>query len=394
LKPQKSNPEERPLSRKKRIVFTTITVLFIFVFCSLVYLGTVIWRSKKHHRWHPRTVGSVYRADKRYGYFPKPNSAAFFTIRGRQRVPLIFDAYGFRVPVRKWQTVHPYRGGILFLGCSFTLGDGVAAENTFPELVGNALDIRGMNAGMSGGGLCQMILRARDEIPRFKPKYVVAQYAIWMVSRSQRYYRPTDYGKTPGPFFYESEGNIDIYPPVFTTINFDVPIAKYARKGLLPFTWHVGLPLYIHDDFYVALTSIRRFLGIIPKPVESEAAVVEYTYKEIEKICRANGARMVILKLYMGLEEMPSYGVETLGIPVVDTLEPLASHLPERTMETWRMTYQFMKGKPPRLVDIHPNAAAHRIIADTVISKIRSLETSQEIPAKAPVNPSETPTGN
>lgn len=319
-------------------------------------------------------VGSVYRADENYGYFPKPGSAAFFSFRGMERVPLIFDAYGFRVPVLKRQIDRPYTGGILFLGCSFTLGDGVAAENTFPELVGNELDIRGMNAGMSGGGLCQMVLRARDDIPRFKPKYVVAQYAHWMVRRSQRYYRPTDYGKTPGPFYYETDGNIDIHTPVFTTINFDLPIAKYARKGLIPFSWHVGLPLYIHDDFYESLTSIKRLLGILPKPVDSEEAVVEFTYKEIENICRANGARMVVLKLYMGLEDMPSYGVENLGIPVAETFEPLASRLPNRTMAAWRMKYQFMKGNPPRLIDIHPNAEAHRVIADTVISKIRSIE--------------------
>jgi hypothetical protein len=288
-------------------------------------------------------------------------------------VPVIFDRYGFRVPVRKWQIPRPYTGGILFLGCSFTHGDAVAAEKTFPYLTAKALNSRAMNAGMSGGGLCQMVMRARKEIPRFKPRYVVVQYTHWLVRRSQRYYRPTDFGKTPGPFYYESNGKILIHPPVFTTKNFDVPIAKYARKGLLSFTWHVGLPLYLHDDFYVLATSIKRLIGVLPGPAQSKEAIVHFTYREIDQLCRAHGAKMLVLKLYMNLEDFPTYGLEGLGYPVIDTFEPLASRLPERTKRAWSKQYQFVKGKRQRLVDVHPNAEAHRIIAQTIVEKIRSL---------------------
>jgi len=368
---QDSLPVKRPLSRKKKIVFTAVAVIIVFFSCTLLYLGAVLWRSNKHHKWHPRMVGSVYRPDKDYGYFPKPNSAAFFSLRHSKRVPLIFDRYGFRVPVRKWQIDRSYTGGILFLGCSFTQGDGVPAEKTFSYLAAKEMNSRGMNAGMSGGGLCQMVMRAREEIPRFKPQYVVVQYSHWLIRRSQRYYRPTDYGKTPGPYFYESGGKILIHPPVFTTKNFDVPISKYARKGLLRFTWHVGIPLYLHDDYYVLLTSIKRLTGILPKPAESKEALVRYTYKEIKNLCSAHGAKMVVLKLYMNLEGMPSYGLDDLGYPVVDTFEPLASRLPERTKQAWSKHYQTMKGNPPRLIDIHPNVAAHGIIAQTIVEKIR-----------------------
>lgn len=367
---QKSLSEERPLSRRKRVVFTGITVTFLLLFSSCIYFGTVVLRSKKYHKWHPRMVGSVFQPDEEYGYFPKPDSAAFFSIRHSERVPLVFDRYGFRVPVRKWQVNLPYEGGILFLGCSFTLGDAVPAEKTFPYLVGKELNSQAMNAGLSGGGLCQMVLRARKEIPRFKPKYVVVQYSNWLPRRSLRYYRPTEYGKTPGPFFYESDGDLKIHSPVFTTINFDVPIAKYSRKGLWPFTWHVGLPLYAHDDYYTLLTTVKRLLGAIPKPAESNEAAVRFAYREIEKVCRAHGAEMLVVKLYMGLEEMPDFGLDDLGYRVVDTFGPLVSGLPERTMRAWRMKYQFMKGNPPRLVDVHPNAAAHQIIADAIVDKI------------------------
>ncbi|MCP5051668.1 MAG: hypothetical protein GY940_31160 [bacterium] len=370
---EKSPRVVRPLSRKKKIIFIIVAVIVFFLFSFAVYFGSVLLRSKKHHRRHPRVVGSVFQADEEYGYLPKPDSVAFFSIRHSKRVPLVFDRYRFRVPVSKRRVNRPYEGGILFLGCSFTLGDAVPAEKTFPYLVGKELDSRGMNAGLSGGGLCQMVMRARKEIPRFKPKYVVVQYSHWLIRRSQRYYRPTAYGKTPGPFYYESGGHIKIHAPVFTTINFDVPIAKYSRKGLWPFTWHVGLPLYAHDDYYTLLTSAKRLLGMIPKPAQSKEALVRFTYREIEKACRAYGAQMLVVKLYMTGKEIPAYGLDDLGYPVVDTLDPLLSGLPEPTDQAWRMKYQFMKGKPPRLVDIHPNVAAHRVIADAIVKKILVL---------------------
>ncbi len=362
-----------PLSRKKKIVFTVVTVMFLFLFSSIIYFGTVLVRSKKQHIRPPRMVGSVFQADKAYGFLPKPESMAFFSIQLMKRVPLIFDRYGFRVPVKKRRVKRPYDGGILFLGCSFTLGDALPAEKTFPYLVGKELNSRGMNAGLSGGGLCQMVLRARVEIPRFKPKYVVVQYSHWLVRRSLQYYRPTDYGKTPGPFFYKSDDGIKIHPPIFTTKNFDVPIAKYAGKGLWPFTWNVGVPLYVHDDYYMLLTSAKRLLGILPKPAQSREAVVRFAYREIEKICRAHGAEMLVVKLHVTLKNTPTYGVDDLGYRVVDTFDPLVSGLPKRTKRAWRMKYQFVRGNPPRLVDNHPNAEAHGIIAGAIVEKLRSL---------------------
>ncbi|MCP5103991.1 MAG: hypothetical protein GY950_11460 [bacterium] len=371
---QESPKIERPLSRKKKIVFTIFTVFIVFSFIALVYLGTIFVRSSKYHKKRPRVTGSVYQPDKDYGYFPKPESAAFFSIRHSDRVPLVFDRYGFRVPVTKWQIDRPYTGGILFLGCSFTHGDAAPAEKTFPYLAAKEFGSRGMNAGMSGGGLCQMLMRARKEIPLHKPRYVVVQYSHWLVRRSRRYYRPTDFGKTPGPFYYEDAGEIRIHPPVFTTKNFDLPISRYARRGLLAFTWNVGIPLYLHDDYYTLSTSLKRLLGILPKPAQSREAVVAFTYKEIEKVCRAHGAQMVVLKLYMNLGDFPVYGLDELGIPMVDTLEPLVSKLPERTTRAWSEQYQFMKGNPPRLVDVHPNEEAHKIIAGAIVDRIRSIK--------------------
>lgn len=368
-----ATPVKRPLSRKKKILFTVITLIFTLLVCTLFYLGSVLWRSNSFYKKPVRWFGSSYQADKDYGYFPKSFSIATHVLRTGERVPVRFDRHGFRVPMKKQRFGYRYKTKILFLGCSFTQGYSVPAEKTFAYLAAKELNARCLNAGVSGQGLSQMVLRARKEIPRFKPQYVVVQYSPWLVNRSQRFYKPTDYGKTPGPYFYESNGNVLIHPPVFTTKNFELPIAKYAGKSLLAFTWHVGIPLYLHDDYYVLLTSIKRLLGILPRPAISPEAIVRFAYTEIQRVCRIYGAQMVVLKLYAGLNNDPTYGLENLGIPVIDTLEPLASQLPERTKQAWEMEYAFTKGNPPRLVDIHPNANAHRIIAQTIVERISAI---------------------
>lgn len=374
--PQNHSQKKGQLSRTKTIIFKTITFSMVFSFIALSYFSTILWRSYRHQEHHPRRVGSVYRVDKDYGYFPKPDSAGFFSQRCQEPVPQVFDHYCFRVPLRKEQIDLPYRGGILFLGCSFTHGDGVPAEKTFPYLTAKGLNLRAMNAGMSGAGLCQMLMRARQDIPRFKPKYVVVQYSNWLIRRSQRYYKDTSFGKTPGPYFYEKDGEILIHPPAFLTKNADVPIVQYLHHSLLSFTWHVGIPLYTHDDYYSLLTVIKRILGILPKPAESRKALVSYTYSEIEKLCRANGSKMIVVKLYMDLSRMPSYGLDDLGYPVLDTREMLASRLPEKTRSAWRREYQFMNNN--HVIDIHPNPKAHALIAESIITKIRTLDAKSE----------------
>ena len=371
--PQVSSEVKRTLSRKKKIIFTAIIAFITFLFCFLLYFGFIYLRSIKFHDKQVRWIGSSYQADKDYGYFPKPNSVAFYLFKTGEKVPVLFDRNGFRVPERRLRIDRGYKTKILFLGCSFTHGYGVPAEKTFAHLAAKELNARELNAGISGGGFSQMVMRARKEIPRFKPKYVVAQYSNWLARRDTRLYKPTDYGKTPTPYFYESNNKILIHPPAFTTINFDVPIAKYSRKGLLPFTWHVGMPLYLHDDYFVLVTSLKRLLGILPKPVQSKEAIVRFAYKEIDRVCRANGAQMIILKLYSNVTNKEPDEIEMLGYPVIDTFEPLASRLPARTKKAWKKEFRFMRGNPPRLVDNHPNAKAHRIIAQTIVEGIRAI---------------------
>jgi hypothetical protein len=366
-------PIQRPrLSRKKRLFFTAITVVIFLLFSGLLYLSTVFWRTSRMYDEPRRWIGSVYQPDEEFGSFPKPNSRAHHALPYGKSIPVAFDRNGFRVPLEERSGFAVDTPKILFLGGSFTHGYGVPAEETFAYLAAKELDSRSLNAGLSGAGLSYMVMRAKREIPPFKPSWVVVQYSSWLVRRSLRFYQPTKFGKTPLPYFYESDGSVQIHPPVFVTTNFELPVAEYARKGLLPYFWNVGLPLFTHDDYHVALTSTKSLLGILPRPARSRQRVVDYAYKEIEEVCREYGANMLVLKLYSGINNRSPDELGNLSSPVIDTLPVLSSGLPEKTDKEWRERYYLRAGDPPRVVDSHPNEAAHRLIAEAIVNAIRT----------------------
>lgn len=324
-----------------------------------------------------RWIGTAYQPDPDFGVFPKPNSIAHHSMPFGESVPVAFDRHGFRVPLGE-SSVSVGTPSILFLGDSFTHGYGVAAEKTFAHLAAQALSSRSLNAGVSGTGLSHMVMRARREVPPFKPSWVVVQDSSWLARRSLRFYQPTQFGKTPLPYFCESDGNVSIHPPVFTAMDFERPHSEYADRSLLPYTWNFGIPLLVHDDYHVALTSIKSWLGILPRPAESRQRVVDYSHKEIERLCQAYGAKMLVVKLYAGLGDMPADTVVTVSSPVVDTLPVLSSRLPEKTEEQWREHYFLRAGDPPRVVDGHPNEEAHRLIAQTIVDEIRAITEPKE----------------
>ena len=135
--------KKQQISRRKELIFTAILLFLSLSVCAGFYLGTIVWRCKnslsEYHRWNRL---EVYSPDENYGYFPTADTLAYQSLKYGERVPVLFDENGFRIPVD--ETEPPLRlsqGRILFLGGSFTHGSGVLSEKTFTYLTANALDM-------------------------------------------------------------------------------------------------------------------------------------------------------------------------------------------------------------------------------------------------------------
>lgn len=369
---------------RRRFLFPLLLACLCLAALVLAYLATAAVRGVRLQDAMAAdlhgSVGKVYRADPVLGFVTAPGIDAFDPVPLGAPVPLHHDARGFRVAGGATPRAPGRRPRLLFLGDSFTYGRMVAAENTFADLTAARLGGEALNAGVSGYGLAQMVLRARQLIPDYRPDVVVVQYSPWLVARSIDEFAPAETGSqeralhVPAPY-YADGSPLRIAPPAFdaTPEAALVPAARLASvtAGRWSFFWRYALPLTWHQDTRLAGFRLRQWLGAAPRPTTDEAAVIRDAYAELAALAARHHARLLILALGSSAplevpgELFPPHvgGVNGWRV-LVEPLVPQTAAEYERQYMTWR-------GNPPQLVDWHPNEHAHRLIAEALATRIR-----------------------
>jgi len=332
--------------------------------------------AKRMHYWWR---GRMFAADPILGFAPVPNS------RGAEicpvgEIPVRSDGEGFRIPAGDTDVAALGPPRAIALGCSFTYGSLCLAEETYPYNLSKELDINCVNAGVVSYGLSQILIRARSLIPRHKPDYVIVQYSPWLVERSQGYYALGFYVKVPVPYFAESEfDDIYIHYPIFRSKVHELPISGYrgTPKSIADFSsflFNVGLPLYHHDHLNILIHKIKLVAGVTPRPIADGQRIVDYVYGEIGKLCEENRAKMIVVVLGDSVNTKNRHVLDRIpNALVVDAHTALIERLPEPSEEAYTKAYCHWRGNPPVLVDGHPNARAHRIIALELAKTIRRI---------------------
>ncbi|MBI3845610.1 MAG: hypothetical protein HY292_13325 [Planctomycetes bacterium] len=382
---QSTGPPGKPvtprprLTWKKKLLFTSVVLVIV---STLVYSGSVVVRStlmynriKRHTRgWN----GHLYTYDPQLGFAPIPNARGSEIFPVGPELPTRFDEHGFRVPATEEAQGTDKHPVVLALGCSFTYGMACTAEETYPYLVAQQLGGACLNAGVCSYGLSQMLIRARELIPRIKPDVVLVQLSPWLVRRSLSPLAPSMFGKLTSPFIIdEPDGGFGLHPPVFATAAFDLPTSKYLSsvKGLgdwLSFLVRVGIPLFVHDDVSMLGYQIRRIVGTIPIAAKNPRRVLVREYGEIAELCLRNGSKMVAVIIEVDCKHHDvTKGLDLPGATIVDTRPALYDRLPAQTKEEYRKAYGHWRGTPTALVDTHPNPLAHSIIAAEVVTALR-----------------------
>jgi lysophospholipase L1-like esterase len=115
---------------------------------------------------------SRYVEDPTLGYVPRANYSAD---------GISFDADGFR----RSAATTPDPGAILAVGDSFTYGEEVEDAETWPAHLQQLLGERVLNAGVSGYGFDQIVLRAEKIVPEKHPSAVVVSFIADDVLRTE-----------------------------------------------------------------------------------------------------------------------------------------------------------------------------------------------------------------
>jgi hypothetical protein len=222
-----------------------------------------------------------------------------------------------------------------------------------------------------------MLIQARRLVPELRPDYLVVQYSDWLVDRSLSELSPSLFGAWPTPYFYDGEdGEFLLHPPIFPTRRPELSVEEFrdSPSGMvdrLRFFWQVGLPQFVWDDYHFQVYMLRRLLETIPNPTERWLELVRAVYAEFGDIADEYGARLIIVGLaYDHAPQALDPKVFPANAIIVYAHDALVDALPRPDQENYDKEYAHWRGDPPEIVDIHPNRAAHRIIANAILEGI------------------------
>lgn len=241
----------------------------------------------------------LYRHDDRYGYVLVPNMNT--TGRGRGfTVSYTTDAEGHR----RMPAPSAPRATVVLLGDSFTFGEGVNDDETFPYVLATEhwTDVRLVNAGVGGWGLTQFYLKLTDMLARAPlPDAVILVIVNDDLRRS--HLRP--------------------------------PRASGLRQRL---EW-------IDGQFVMGEVARRGVVADTPELLEREARQATSTLQAMVSAARSKGVTFALVLLEEDYPPDLLYTMGREGVPMLDLTRLAISRLP---------------------YDTHPDAAGHRSIAAAI----------------------------
>lgn len=362
-------------------MFYTLLVLQLGVLALLLYGAVAMVRGHSLYvgikAGQHGFVGGLHQADPELGYRLVAGASGHQLMRIGDPVPIYIDELGFRASSASSQP-HELSGRPLLMtfGCSFTFGDAVPAEQTYTSVSGELLGGQAINAGVSGHGLASMVINARARVPAVRPRYLVVQFSPWLVRRALTEFAPARGWLAPVPYYVDGADSVEIVPPPFPARADRLAVDRYRTSpaGLLDFlrfSWQVSLPLYLHDDFNLLALRSKQWLGIAPLPASDPYQVIRSAYQEMADIARQHDARLVVLMM----SNAERFSVEPDLFPtdalLVNAEQALEQRLDEKSLSAYQWRYWQVRGNPPQIIDEHPNALAHRIIAETLAGAIK-----------------------
>ena len=161
----------------------------------LVHWPNRVW---EHVRGQTDWPVCSHRYDARLGWAPNPGftSPRYNVSADGYRVTLADDARLDGSP-------------LLALGDSFTEGDEVADQETWPSYLQQSVGRTVVNAGVSGFGLDQIVLQAQRAVPTVHPGLIVVSFIANDLRRNEL----SRVWTLPKPYFELTNGVLELHPP-------------------------------------------------------------------------------------------------------------------------------------------------------------------------------------
>lgn len=317
----------------------------------------------------------IWDPDPKMGHVGIPHASGYYGYS-------IGDSIEMKVPVHLnpdgFRTAENYMNGEqkpqdLFLGCSFTFGDFLPAEQTFPYLTAQRIGHNYDNTGASAYGLVQMYLRAKELLPKQQYSYVFIQYSPWLADRAMSLTGPTLSGYYPFPYFSDKGGVFESRPVAFNSSfrGNEINLKKYRGRsydGKWEFIGEVGIPVEIFDFTKYHLAHLKTKVGLLPKPTTNKNDLEQFVYHKIIEEVRLHGAEPVVLCIDCNLEAPFLENLDAKIIDIGRDIRELTDDDPEKRKKMFQIHYY--TGTDSVWVDGHPNQKAHEIYSQTILNNL------------------------
>jgi hypothetical protein len=276
------------------------------------------------------------------------------------------DTLGSRIPTNaRPDTIEP--NGLLALGCSFTYGYTVEAEQAFPYVIGQSLEIPSYNFGVSAYSYATTVLLLKQlerdgTLARLAPQFLLLGAGSWLEDRSRSPFYPTDSLPFTYPYLQKQDGAAVVArAPSLIDARHAIAAERGTGDGISPARLMVLAPL-VPRVWYA-----RMYRRSLPDPGSqatlADEALYELVVRELATIARAHDMRLAILWL-------PHHEVE----PVNPRLVQVLSKHPEVTLIDGNEAVRHDNVPAHEFADRHPSAIAHGAYARHVAGILRPFK--------------------
>lgn len=371
--------------------FVIVLLLTFFLIKETYRSFRAIDKLYSYYKKNTGVLGDVFMADDTLGHRGVPNGTGktvFALSSTNIEVPITLDAAGYRTSNVKEQAKQDSL--MMFLGCSFTWGDYVLAEQNYASLVADSLHYEPLNCGVDAYGLAQMLILAERNIAKYHPKVLSVQYSPWLADRARFMFYPTIYGEMPYPFFTGNEKQeLALHLPYFRSSLYNPTNRLFKTSPVsfldkVSFFFKVGVPMLV-DTWKKQGFFLGMRLGIVPSSEPDNKKIEQYVYQRIHKLCKDNGVKLVVINIggfgYTDEERMTNHydrkrfvaSLPSLAkeVPFIDADSVLRAGI--KKDENYSKYVHWGKNSPTdsTIYDNHPNPMAHKIIAETLVKGLK-----------------------
>ena len=378
------------------IGFVAILILVCFVIEQTYSNLRAIDKLYAYYKKNIGIAGNVFTVDDTLGHRGISNGSgnAIYPLGYTQiSVPIKLNPQGFRIP----EKIIPSKSDslMMFLGCSFTWGDYVLAEQNYPSLTAQSLNYESLNCGVDAYGLAQMLILAERNIPKYRPKVLSVQYSPWLADRARFMFFPSAHGVMPFPFVTKNEkGNFYIHEPFFRSAlyNPDYRIYKTSPASFsdkISFIFNVGIPVEIVDKWQQQIAQWKMILGLLPTSENDNQKIEKYVYERLYQLCKQYNVKMIVLNVggfgYSDEQRMTNHYdrkkfKETIkdefakNITFIDADSVLRANIRPNENYSKYVHWGKISEIDSSIYDNHPNVMAHKMMAETFVKQLYSKQ--------------------